>query len=222
MKVFVGDKILFLESVDMLMTQKSITRLSVRILALLLCVSMLSPTVAQEASAGLIRSLIVGSWVINEELSDNTDDSVEAAIKEAGGKVKRRWFRKRAEDFYRGGPAEQELYDRISYDDVLRIEYDEPELRFEYADNYIRVFHTDGRRRLSTANDFYSRGGQDFSFGNWEENSLLVEARPRDDGFTLETYSLQADGNQLVVKMQIQPNSFGAAIILTRIYDRVN
>ena len=46
-----------------------------------------------------------GSWVINESLSDNTDDAVEAAIKEAGGKVKRRFLRKRPEDFYRGGPA---------------------------------------------------------------------------------------------------------------------
>ena len=82
--------------------------------------------------------------------------------------------------------------------------------------------YTDGRRRSSAANDFYSSGSQDFSFGNFDGDSLLVEARPRDDGFTLETYTLQAGGNQLVVKMQIQPNSFGAAIMLTRVYDRVD
>ena len=181
---------------------------------LVLGVSIFTVAAAQENSASAIGSLIVGHWVINEELSDNTDDRVEAAIKAAGGKVKRRWFKKREEDIYRGGPAEQELYDRISYDDVLRIAYDEPEFRFEYDDNYVRVFHTDGRRRSSAANDFYNRGSQDFSFGNFDGDSRLVEARPRDGGFTLETYTLQAGG--------IQPNSFGAAIILTRVYDRAD
>ena len=68
--------------------------------------------------------MLVGHWVIDEDRSDNTDDQVEAAIKEGGGKVKRRWFAKKDDDFYRGGPAEQELYDRISYDDVLTISID--------------------------------------------------------------------------------------------------
>ena len=204
------------------MNQQSIKELLLRICVLLVGVSMFTLAAAQENSASAIGSLMVGDWVINEELSDNTDDRVEAAIKEAGGKVRRRWFKKREEDFYRGGPAEQELYDRISYDDVLRISYDEPEFRFEYADNYVRVFHIDGRRRSSAANDFYNSGSQDFSFGNFDGDSLLVEARPRDDGFTLETYTLQAGGNRLVVKMQIHPNSFGAAIILTRVYDRAD
>ncbi|MBL4581701.1 MAG: hypothetical protein JKY29_07780, partial [Gammaproteobacteria bacterium] len=131
------------------------------------------------------RQLVAGDWVINEELSDNTDDQVEDAIKEGGGKVARRFFRKRPEDYYRGGPAEQELYDRISYDDVLTIEYAEPEFTFTYADNYQRIFHMDGRRRSTTANSFYAGGGEDFSFGNWDAAALVVEARPRDGGFTL-------------------------------------
>ena len=204
------------------MNYQSIKDFLLRICMLLVAVSIFTVAAAQENSESTIGSLIVGNWVINEELSDNTDDSVEEERKAAGGKVKRRWFKKRAEDFYRGGPAEQELYDRISYDDVLRIDYDEPEFRFEYADNYVRVFHTDGRRRSSAANDFYNSGSQDFSFGNFDGDSLLVEARPRDDGFTLETYTLQAGGDQLVVKMQIRPNSFAAAILLTRVYDRAD
>lgn len=190
----------------------------------LLAFFFVSLAMAQSSTDESVQSLIVGHWVINEELSDNTDDQVEAAIKAGGGKVSRRWFRKRAEDFYRGGPEEQELYDRISYDDVLTIRYGDAdsELQFEYADNYIRVFHTDGRRRSSAANDFYSSGGADFSFGNWDLNALLVEARPRDEGFTLETYSLQAQGSQLVVEMQIQPGSFAAEISLKRVYDRAD
>ncbi len=168
------------------------------------------------------RQLFSGNWVINDELSDNSDDQVEEAIKEGGGKVPRRWFSKRAEDFYRGGPPEQELYDRISYDDVLTIEYAEPEFRFTYADDYERVFHTDGRRRTTNANSFYAGGAADFSFGNWDGAALRVEARPRDGGFTLETYTLEEDGNRLRVEMVIEPDSFRAAIHLTRVYDRAN
>lgn len=162
-----------------------------------------------------------GSWVINDELSDVTDDAVEDAIREAGGKVKRRFLRRRPEDFYRGGPAEQELYDRISYDDVLTIRIDEPELRFEYADNYVRLFHSDGRRRRTTANSFYEEGGSDFSFANWRDEQLIVEARPRDGGFTLETYSLIDGGRRLRIDMLLEPDAFGAAIELVRVFDRV-
>jgi hypothetical protein len=68
----------------------------------------------------------IGEWIIDDSLSDNTDDRVEAAIKAGGGKVARRFFRRRPEDFYRGGPPEQELYDHISYDDFLRIEVSDP------------------------------------------------------------------------------------------------
>lgn len=165
------------------------------------------------------RTAIVGAWVVNERLSDKTDDQVEAAIKEAGGKAQRGWFN-RNDEFYRGGPAEQELYDRISYDKELTITYASPEFRFQYADNFTRVFHTDGRRRQSTANSFFEQGGEDFSFANWDGDRLIVEARPRDGGFTLETYTLQANGQQLRVEMVIEPNSFGAAINLVRVYDR--
>ncbi len=168
-----------------------------------------------------VRTAIIGSWIVNEDLSDKTDDKVEAAIKEAGGKPSKGFF-DREDDFYRGGPAEQELYDRVSYDKVLTIAYENPEFRFQYADNFIRVFHTDGRTRQTTANSFFVAGGDDFSFGNWDGDRLIVEARPRDGGFTLETYTLQENGTQLRVEMVIEPNNFGAAIILVRIYDRAN
>lgn len=193
----------------------------------LLAIFVLSNVLAADAqeSAGSnveIRQQIIGDWIINDELSDNSDDQVEEAIKEGGGKVPRRFFRKRPEDFYRGGPAEQELYDRLSYDDVLTIGYAEPEFRFVYADNFQRIFHTDGRRRRTTANSFYTEGGEDFSFGNWDGEALVVEARPRDGGFTLETYTLEEGGNRLRVEMTIEPDSFAAAISLTRVYDRAN
>lgn len=160
-----------------------------------------------------------GRWLINDDLSDNTDDQVEDAIEEGGGKGGRGLFNRR-EDFYRGGPPEHELYDRISYDDELTIEFSEPEFRFTYEDGYVRVFHTDGRRRRVSANSFYTEGGEDWSSGLFEENSLVVEARPRDGGFTIETYTLEEDGARLRIEMTIQPDSFNVPIELTRFFDR--
>ena len=182
------------------------------------------PSLVLMSSMGLfaqnISEGIIGAWLINEELSDNTDDMVGEAIEAGGGRDSRGFFN-RKEDFYRGGPPEHELYDRISYDDVLRIGYEEPEFLFSYQDDYSRVFHTDGRRRRITANDFYSEGGQDWSSANWEDDALIVEARPRDGGFTIEIYTLEENGNRLRVEMLIQPDTFNAPINLVRVFDRI-
>ena len=167
----------------------------------------------------------VGEWVVDDSLSDNTDDRVEAAIKAGGGKVARRFLRRRPEDFYRGGPPEQELYDHISYDDSLKIEVNDPaELRFYYDSGFVRIMHTDGRRRSAGAASYYSDGLNDFSFANWEKEggltTLIVEARPRDGGFTLESYALEDNGSHLRVIMRIEPDNFNAPIELTRVYRR--
>ncbi len=48
-----------------------------------------------------------GVWVINEELSDDTDKQVEKAIKDSGGKVGR--TKKKGKGRYKGGPPEQAM-----------------------------------------------------------------------------------------------------------------
>ena len=194
---------------------KSLTVLT-QILLLGIAILSLTFPAAQEN----MGSQMVGEWIINDDLSDNTDDQVEEAI-EAGGGDGGRGFFNRQEDFYRGGPPEHELYDRISYDDILTIEYSAPEFRFIYEDNYFRIFHTDGRRRRTTANDFFEGGGTDWSEGNFENEALVVEARPRDGGFATEIYTLENDGNRLRIEMLIQPLSFREPIELVRYFDRV-
>lgn len=180
-----------------------------------------SSALAQDSGSADIRVLISGHWVINDDLSDNTDEQVEEAIKAAGGKVQRRGlFARKVEDRYRGGPPDQELYDRVSYDDVLTITHNEPEMVFEYADNYRRVFHTDGRRRSTGVNDYFESGGADFSFGNWTGQQLIVEARPRDGGYSLETYTLEQQGQRLRLEVTLQPFVFGAPVSIVRIFDR--
>jgi hypothetical protein len=158
-----------------------------------------------------------GHWIVNEELSDNTDRQVEAALRAAGQDVRRRLFDFR-KDRYRGGPPEQELYDRISYDDVLTINLDNETYQFTYADDFVRPVYTDNRSRsvsLTGLDDV-----EDFSFAHWEGEKLLVEARPRDGGFADETYTLINAGTQLQVDLYIKPRNFQVPVEIKRIYDR--
>lgn len=167
---------------------------------------------AQPASA------FEGQWQINSDLSDNTDKEVGRVLRAMGQKVSRCWLNCE-EDRFRGGPEEQELYDRLSYDKTLSITLGEPEYRFVYDDNYQRPVFTDGRSQsvsLAGLDEI-----EDFSMAHWEGEQLLVEARPRDGGFANETYSLLNNGQQLRVELYILPKLFTEPIQLTRIYDRI-
>jgi hypothetical protein len=160
---------------------------------------------------------LAGSWRINTELSDNTDRKVEVALRAAGERVRRRLFDRR-DDIYRGGPADQELYDRISYDRELHIDLQGEVYHFTYADDYQRPVYTDNRSRSVSLAELDQV--EDFSLGHWEDGKLLVEARPRDGGFAEETYTLLNGGLQLQVELYIQPRTFQVPIELKRIYDR--
>jgi len=168
-------------------------------------------------SAAQPVSGFTGSWVINKSLSDNTDKKVEIALKASGQKIQRKLFDRR-DDKYRGGPPEQELYDRISYDDDLDISMDDEVYHFIYAGEFNRPVYTDNRSRSVSLTGLDEV--QDFSMAHWEGNTLLVEARPRDGGFAEETYKLINNGTQLKVTLYIRPRVFEVPIELTRIFDR--
>lgn len=161
---------------------------------------------------------ITGQWVFNEKLSDSTDDQVEKALKAMGQKVKARWF-SRDKEYYRGGPVEQELYDRISYDRDLDILREGEGYLFIYAGGEFErpVFLDDRSRSVSlTALDAV----EDFSFAHWENDTLLVEARPRDGGFAEESYRLINGGSQLEASFYIKPQSFTVPVEIRRVFDR--
>lgn len=175
--------------------------------AVLLCLSLSSQA----------RTELIGRWQINEDLSDNTDKQVEVALKADGQKIERRLFDRR-KDRYRGGPEEHELYDRISYDQVLEISPQGEHYRFTYEDDFVRNIYTDNRSRTVSLSAIEEVA--DFSLGHWEDERFLVEGRVRDGGFTQETYRINSAG-QLRATFYIKPKSFGHPIELTRIYDRV-
>jgi len=175
-------------------------------LTLLLC--------ASRAGAAEANLAFAGDWVINQDLSDDTDKKVEDAIKAAGGRPDSGG--KKGRGRYRGGPKEEELYDRMAYDDVLNIRIDPPQITFTYADGFTRTFYTDGRGRTISA----IGEKQDYSFGGWGNGKLSVESVPRDGGWTREEYSLQAGSNQLRAELHMKPLTFMSTINIVRIYDR--
>lgn len=182
--------------------------------ALILPVFPIAPLFAQENAA---LPNLAGTWVFNESQSDDTDKKVEAALREAGEKITRRFWNQQ-EDYYRGGPPEQELYDRMSYDRLLDIDMSGTVYHFTYADEFERLIYTDNRSRTVSLNDLESL--EDFSLGHWENGKLLVEAHPRDGGIAQETYTLINGGTQLQVEFHIQPRTFQEVIELTRVFDR--
>ena len=184
-----------------------------------LCSSLLLATglLLSMAGHGQADPQFAGHWRINEELSDNTDKQVERALKAAGERVKRDWFSRR-KDRYRGGPPEQELYDRFSYDPVLTITQEDNAYVFEYADGFRQSVFTDNRSRSVSLTALDSV--EDFSLGHWENGKFLVEAHPRDGGFASAIYTLLNGGTRLQVEFLIRPDSFQQEIELKRVYDR--
>lgn len=172
--------------------------------------------VALQAEA-VSPAMFNGTWVLNEELSDDTDRQVEKAIKQAGGKAS---TRKKGKGRYKGGPKEQALYDHMAYDEVLRITLEPPAVRFVYQEGFERVFYTDGRPRSANATGPRTGGRRDYSFAALAGNTLYVEARPQDGGQTTESYTLSSKGMRLRVTLNLQPLSFLHPIEIVRIYER--
>jgi hypothetical protein len=164
------------------------------------------------------ETTVIGQWTFNQADSDVTDRKVEDALRAMGQKVNRSWF-SRDREKYRGGPPEQELYDRISYDSTLTIETGEEFYLFTYDDNWERPVYLDDRARSVSLNNLGNV--EDFSFAHWENTALLVEGRPRDGGFSNERYSVSNDGKQLTVEIYAMPGSFTAPVEVTRVYDRI-
>lgn len=160
---------------------------------------------------------LIGTWVFNKDQSEATDDKVEAALRKMGQRARRGWFEKR-DDVYRGGPADQELYDRISYDKQIDIAFDGESYLFTYAGEYERPIYLDNRSRAVSLTQLDSV--EDFSMGHFENGKFLVEARPRDGGFAEETYTLLNNGTQLRVDLYIKPRSFDQVIEIRRVFDR--
>ena len=158
-----------------------------------------------------------GYWVINADLSEDTDKQVEKAIKAGGGRIPH--TEKKGKGRYKGGPSDQKMYDHISYDEVLHIQENEPEFRFSYEEGYERIFYSDNRSRTVSASSLQSGQREEYSFAYWEGDKLVVESKPLDGGNIMETYSLDQDGRLRVV-LHLKPLTFIVPIDIVRVYDR--
>jgi hypothetical protein len=159
-----------------------------------------------------------GTWVLNAELSDDTDEVIEKSIRKAGGRPDSGG--KRGKGRYKGGPPEQEIYDHLAYDETLAIVQSGAQISITYDGQFNRTFFTDGRGRTVSASGMSSGDRKDFSFGAWSGSVLNVEAKPRDGGWTREVYTVSADGRQLHVHHTLKPLLFPVVIELNRYFDR--
>ena len=163
---------------------------------------------------------LTGNWVVNHELSDDTDIAVEKSIKKAGGKVKRARGKKgKIRGRHKGGPEDQALYDHVAYDEFLEIEQQGTRFSFTHADGFKRTFFADNRGRVVSASGSHTDDDQDFSFGYWEDGKLVVESRPRDGGNLTEVYAIVPETGQLRVELYLEPLKFPVPIDIVRIFD---
>ena len=159
-----------------------------------------------------------GAWNLNLKESDDPDKKIERAIREAGGRPDADG--KRGRGRYKGGPKEQEIYDHLIYDETLHIIQNGPEIQMVYAEGFTRSFFTDGRGRTVSASGSSSGDAHDFSFGAWVGNILNVEAKPRDGGWTQESYTVDPVTKQLRVLLKLKPLLFPAVVETQLVYDR--
>lgn len=202
------------------LTSDSCTRKGLSVYGILTTAALLllASAITVKADSPPAQADFDGEWVINEEMSDDTDRQVERAILAGGGRLPK--VAKQGRERYRGGPEEHALYDHVSYDMTLQFDYSDPKFHFVYDKGFERIFYSDNRGRTVSASGTSKGDGQDFSFASWDNNRLIVESRVRDGGWIFETFTLEADGNQLRVVMELKPSSFAEPIRLTRIYDR--
>jgi len=170
---------------------------------------------AQSTPAG---SDLYGSWALNLKESDDPDKKIERAIRDVGGRPDADG--KRGRGRYKGGPKEQEIYDHLIYDETLYIIQGGPEVQMVYADGFARSFFTDGRGRTVSASGSSSGDAGDFAFGAWVGNTLNVEAKPRDGGWTQESYTVDPVTGQLRVLLKLKPLLFPAVVEALLVYDR--
>ena len=159
-----------------------------------------------------------GPWVLNLKESDDPDKKIERAIRDMGGRPDADG--KRGRGRYKGGPKEQEIYDHLIYDETLHIIHSGPEVQMVYAEGFARSFFTDGRGRTVSASGSSSGDAGDFSFGAWVGNTLNVEAKPRDGGWTQESYTVDPVTRQLRVLLKLKPLLFPAVVEAQLVYDR--
>jgi hypothetical protein len=161
---------------------------------------------------------LTGTWVLNLEESEDPDRKIEKAIRSAGGRPDSDG--KSGRRRYAGGPPEQEIYDHLIYDETIRIAHEGAEIHIVYKDGFERRFYTDGRSRTVSASGSSSGDAQDFSFGGWAGNTLNVEAKPRDGGWTRESYALDPGGRRLRVTLVLKPLLFPAEVEALLVFDR--
>ncbi|MCC6201614.1 MAG: hypothetical protein IT494_01260 [Gammaproteobacteria bacterium] len=164
---------------------------------------------------------IAGRWELNIEASDDPDKVIERTVRTDGGNLRPpSGTDRRSRGRYRGGPEDEALYDRVTFDTQLTIALEGDAFIFLYADGFERRFSTGRTTRTQSASGTQADDNLDFSFAYWDGPELFVESRPRDHGWILETYRLREETGQLELRLDLNPVRFGHRIELRMLFDR--
>lgn len=147
-----------------------------------------------------------GTWRLNRELSDNPQEKLKEAIGKRGGALGRMM----------GGRAAQDRMKNIEgMAEVFKIVHNDPEIQVTGNNNVTRRLFTDGRKVSVTA----PNGESVEITARWQGSQLVVETQRANGGKLTQTYSLDQDGGQMVVLMQIADQRLGRPIELRFVYD---
>jgi len=169
---------------------------------------------------------MAGRWVFDPEASDDVDKMVAKAIRKSGGRIKlpegvgRNDYAR-----FRGGPQDQELYDRLAYDRVFTLRLEDKTLHLAHYEEagseapFVRQIGTTRGGRVASATGSAADDRRDYSFAYWDGATLAIETRVRDGGFALERYRLLA-GDRMEVFLRLEPLKFPAALEIVREFER--
>jgi hypothetical protein len=188
---------------------------------------------------------ITGTWLFNQELSDDVQkkikeqmksarserdkpDSVSGATSKNGGNG----------SGSRGRPSEagqhdrpdkkagresmqQELAKTLLFAKEFQITQHEPEIIMTFPDSEQRIIHTDGRGITITASGYTSNPMGPYIAGWDEDNQLTIETTTSSGMMIEELITLSSDGSQLHARVNFKLPKLDNPIETIRVYDRI-
>lgn len=104
--------------------------------------------------------------------------------------------------------------------DRMHFEQHDGLYRITYADGKAREVRHDDPGRTSSASGEFREGKFGYSIAYWENATLVFETHTDSGKQTLERYTLQKDGHQLLMEIVLDAAHQSEPLVLRRVFDR--
>jgi hypothetical protein len=145
-----------------------------------------------------------GTWSFNEEQSQNLVAKIAAAT---GGD--------QARSSPELGRLREQLMTLARRGETIEIEQAADQVQMAYPNDDVRIFYP-GREHVRQT----PGGGKIRAVPRWEGESLVVEQALPDGAKSIETFSLEAEGRQLVVLLRLEAKRLKDMLTARLVYDR--